>query len=93
MSTIANKCLFVSPCRRQTHRGRSAESTITSVLSSGRRQEPPTMAEPPKAYFTNEKWDQALDLMLRRTVYGTLAGGVAALVLLSECARGGQAGG
>ena len=51
------------------------------------------MAEPPKAYFTNEKWDQALDLMLRRTVYGTLAGGVAALVLLSECARGGWAGG
>ena len=50
------------------------------------------MAEPPKAYFTNEKWDQALDLMLRRTVYGTLAGGVAALVLLSESTACGWAG-
>ncbi len=34
----------------------------------------------------NAKWDYALDLIIRRAVYGTLAGGAAALVLLSKFA-------
>ncbi|KAI7837285.1 hypothetical protein COHA_008899 [Chlorella ohadii] len=32
--------------------------------------------------FTDAKWDAALDLVLRRAMYGTLAGGAAALLLL-----------
>lgn len=30
----------------------------------------------------DEKWDRLIDLSLRRVVYGTLAGGLAALTLL-----------
>ena len=36
--------------------------------------------------FTDAKWDAALDLLLRRAMYGTVVGGAAALLLLSECA-------
>lgn len=35
--------------------------------------------------FSDRKWDEAVDLMLRRTMYGTLAGGLAAFLLLREC--------
>ena len=38
-----------------------------------------------KQHFTDRRWDEALDLMLRRLCYGTLAGGVAGFLLLSEC--------
>lgn len=31
--------------------------------------------------YIDEKWDAALDLTLRRVVYGSMAGGLAALVL------------
>ena len=42
-----------------------------------------------------QAWDSALDVALRRTVYGALAGGVAALLLFRECGeeRGGGARG
>lgn len=35
--------------------------------------------------FSDSKWDAALDTCLRRAMYGTLAGGAAALLLLREC--------
>ncbi|EFN58082.1 hypothetical protein CHLNCDRAFT_142386 [Chlorella variabilis] len=35
-----------------------------------------------KQHFTDRRWDEALDLMLRRLCYGTLAGGVAGFLLL-----------
>ena len=38
--------------------------------------------------FTDAKWDAALDLVLRRAMYGTLAGGAAALLLLREFRSG-----
>ncbi|GBF90855.1 hypothetical protein Rsub_03709 [Raphidocelis subcapitata] len=48
----------------------------------------PSGSLPPELEF-DEKWDRLIDLSLRRVVYGTLAGGVAALVLLrGPCARG-----
>lgn len=34
--------------------------------------------------FTDAKWDAAIDLVLRRAMYGTLAGGAVALLLLRE---------
>jgi hypothetical protein len=37
-----------------------------------------------KAYFSDRRWDEALDLLLRRFAYGALAGGAAGLLLLSE---------
>ena len=36
-------------------------------------------------YFSDERWDAAVDLLLRRTVYGTLVGAAAAIVILREC--------
>ena len=43
------------------------------------------MAEPqtnlPKELHIDAKWDRFIDLTVRRTVYGTLAGGVAAVLL------------
>ena len=35
----------------------------------------------PSQYYIDEKWDAAIDTSLRRVVYGSLAGGVAALML------------
>ncbi|KAG7672527.1 hypothetical protein Ndes2526B_g08956 [Nannochloris sp. 'desiccata'] len=35
----------------------------------------------PSHYYIDEKWDAAIDTTLRRVVYGSLAGGVAALML------------
>lgn len=41
----------------------------------------------PSHVYLDEKWDAALDSTLRRVVYGSLAGGAAALLLF----RGGSA--
>mmetsp|Transcript_40294 Transcript_40294/g.114077 ORF Transcript_40294/g.114077 Transcript_40294/m.114077 type:complete len:80 (+) Transcript_40294:195-434(+) len=41
----------------------------------------------PKELDMDDKWDKCIDTFLRRAVYGSLAGGVAGLVLL----RGGSA--
>ena len=43
--------------------------------------EPPADAPRPKELYIDEQWDRFIDLTVRRTVYGTLAGGVAALLL------------
>ena len=40
--------------------------------------------EKPKQFTIDEKWDKIIDLSLRRVVYGTLAGGLAGLVLFRE---------
>lgn len=40
-------------------------------------------AAPPKELYIDEQWDRFIDLAVRRTVYGTLAGGAAALLLTS----------
>jgi len=40
----------------------------------------------PSHYYIDEKWDAAIDTALRRVVYGSLAGGVAALLLFRACA-------
>ncbi|KAI8463118.1 MAG: hypothetical protein J3K34DRAFT_445137 [Monoraphidium minutum] len=37
---------------------------------------------PPPEIAFDEKWDRLIDTSLRRVVYGTLAGGLAALALL-----------
>ena len=45
------------------------------------------MADQGKAtgqYYIDAKWDTAIDTTLRRVVYGSLAGGVAALLLFRE---------
>jgi hypothetical protein len=34
--------------------------------------------------YINQQWDQAIDLTVRRVVYGALAGGAAAVLLASE---------
>lgn len=50
----------------------------------------------PAQVFSESKWDAALDTCLRRAMYGTLAGGAAALLLLREwgwVARLGRGGG
>lgn len=39
----------------------------------------------PSQYYIDEKWDAAIDHTLRRVVYGTLAGGLAAVILFREC--------
>lgn len=44
------------------------------------------MSDHPKELFVDEKWDKFIDLSLRRTVYGTLAGGLLALTVF----RGGS---
>ena len=44
----------------------------------------PQKLQRPKELYIDEKWDKCIDLMVRRTVYGTLAGGAAALLLLRE---------
>ena len=46
--------------------------------------ESPQKLQRPKELYIDEKWDKCIDLMVRRTVYGTLAGGAAALILLRE---------
>ena len=38
----------------------------------------------PKELYIDEKWDKCIDISLRRVVYGTLTGGVLALVLFSR---------
>ena len=38
----------------------------------------------PKELYIDEKWDRAIDVSLRRVVYGTLAGGTLALLLFSK---------
>ena len=43
------------------------------------------MAERPAELQLDAKWDRALDLTLRRSIYGMLAGGVGALLLFSAC--------
>ncbi|BDA41687.1 probable MICOS complex subunit mic10 [Coccomyxa sp. Obi] len=44
-------------------------------------------SERPPEFYINEKWDKCIDIALRRVVYGSLGGGVAALILF----RGGGA--
>lgn len=45
--------------------------------------------DPPKDLFVDDKWDKFIDLSLRRTVYGTLAGAlVAAMIFRGPCTRG-----
>jgi hypothetical protein len=39
---------------------------------------------PPSELQLDEKWDKFIDLSLRRVVYGTLAGSLAALTILSK---------
>lgn len=48
--------------------------------------ETPQKLQRPKELYIDEKWDKCIDLMVKRTVYGTLAGGAAALLLLREMA-------
>jgi hypothetical protein len=57
---------------------------------------------PPPEIAFDEKWDRLIDTSLRRVVYGTLAGGAVALLLLrgpltrtasSESSRAGEGGG
>jgi hypothetical protein len=38
----------------------------------------------PKEFDMDEKWDKVVDTFLRRAVYGTLAGGVAGLLLFRK---------
>ena len=38
----------------------------------------------PSHYYIDEKWDAAIDTTLRRVVYGSLVGGVAALMLFRK---------
>jgi hypothetical protein len=38
----------------------------------------------PSQYYIDEKWDSAIDTMLRRVVYGSLAGGLAAVILFRK---------
>jgi len=38
-------------------------------------------SERPEALTLDEKWDRTIDLLLRRSVYGGLAGATAALLL------------
>jgi hypothetical protein len=38
----------------------------------------------PSHFYIDEKWDAALDSTLRKVVYGSLAGGAAALLLFRE---------
>lgn len=45
-------------------------------------KQPIKPVEHPKEVYLDEKWDHLLDLGLRRLVYGSLAGGLAALVLM-----------
>lgn len=53
-----------------------ARSQIAEAMT-----EPPADAPRPKELYIDEQWDRFIDLTVRRTVYGTLAGGVAALLL------------
>lgn len=46
-----------------------------------------TEGERPKQFAIDEKWDHVIDLSLRRTVYGTVAGGLTGLLLFSELSR------
>eukprot|EP00877_Chromochloris_zofingiensis_P000834 jgi/Chrzof1/10751/Cz05g10310.t1 len=46
-----------------------------------------TPIAPPKELYIDAKWDNLIDLTLRRGVYGTLAGGLAGLLLFSEYER------
>ena len=41
-------------------------------------------ADKPSQYYIDEKWDSAIDTMLRRLVYGSMAGGLAAVILFRE---------
>lgn len=41
----------------------------------------------PKELYIDEKWDKCIDISLRRVVYGTLTGGVLALLLFSMTRR------
>jgi hypothetical protein len=45
---------------------------------------------PPSELQLDEKWDKFIDLSLRRVVYGTLAGSLAALTILSKWLHGQQ---
>ena len=45
---------------------------------------PPPDTPRPKELYLDEQWDRFIDLTIRRTVYGTLAGGAAALLLARE---------
>lgn len=39
----------------------------------------------PVEYYIDSKWDTAVDLTIRRVIYGSLFGGAAALLLFREC--------
>lgn len=46
------------------------------------------MSDSKSPYYIDEKWDAALDTILRQTVYGFLGGGLAAIVIFrGPCAR------
>ena len=60
---------------RHQKKKKNSMATTTTPASSSRRPE----------LAADAAWDAALDLGLRRTVYGTLGGLVAAAVLFREC--------
>ncbi len=63
-----------------------SSSTLTKFKGQWAMAESPQKLQRPKELYIDEKWDKCIDLMVRRTVYGTLAGGAAALLLLRELA-------
>ena len=65
---------------------RHSSSTLTKFKGQWAMAESPQKLQRPKELYIDEKWDKCIDLMVRRTVYGTLAGGAAALLLLRELA-------
>ena len=59
---------------------------MSSPTGDGAEAKKPTQPpQPPQRYFSDERWDAAVDLLLRRSVYGTLVGAAAAIVILREC--------
>lgn len=72
-------------CRSPTPRQKSL--SVENRRSKQRQTGMADKQEQPAQVFSDSKWDAALDLCLRRAMYGTLAGGLAALLLLSEWRR------
>ena len=44
-----------------------------------------TTTNRPSQYYIDERWDAAIDSTLRHVVYGSVAGGVAALLFFRKC--------
>ncbi len=80
---------FLQHCRLVFLLGHSrqqprSEQSAAAMASEQQQQQQPAREQ----VFTDAKWDAALDLVLRRAMYGTLAGGAAALLLLREFRSG-----